>query len=165
MKVYYLKLTRKVAGVLCAESVDEEMKIFSTMEKLEEWLLQNDFVYGQMDFFKYGEGEKEWCKKDATWKDFVVAEIYEMNMDDFSESKFSNRNIKMKKAKKLAELKWLVEFVVKKLKKGLTMKEIAEILEEKPREIREICEIASKYAPDYDVDKIFAEYLLDRKIY
>ena len=135
------------------------------MEKMEEWLLQNDFVYGQMDFFKYGEGEKEWCKKDATWKDFVVAEIYEMNMDDFSESKFSNRNIKMKKAKKLAELKWLVEFVVKKLKKGLTMKEIAEILEEKPREIREICGIASKYAPDYDVDKIFAEYLLDRKIY
>ena len=93
MKVYYLKLTRKVAGVLCAEPVDEEMKIFSTMEKMEEWLLQNDFVYGQMDFFKYGEGEKEWCKKDATWKDFVVAEIYEMNMDDFSESKFSNRNI------------------------------------------------------------------------
>lgn len=165
MKVYYLKLTRKKAGILCAEPVDEEIKIFSSVEKMEEWLLQNDFIYGQMDFFKYKEGEKEWCKKKATWKDFVITQIFEMELDNLSESKFSDRNLRIEKAKKLSELKWLVEFVVKKLRNGLTVKEIAELLEKNVFEIRDICAIASRYAPDYDVDKIFVELLQDRGIY
>lgn len=165
MKVYYLKLTRKKAGILCAEPVDEEIKIFSSVEKMEEWLLQNDFIYDQMDFFKYKEGEREWCKKNATWKDYVIAQIFELELDDWSDSKFSNRNLQMEKAKKLSELRWLVEFIVKKLRKGLTVKEIAEILEKNVYEIRSICVIASRYAPDYDVDKIFVELLQDRGIY
>ena len=51
----------------------------------------------------------------------------------------------------------LITLVCRKLAKGKTPEMIAEDLEENVEEIRHICGIADKYAPDYDVDKIFAE--------
>ena len=56
-----------------------------------------------------------------------------------------------------------MEFIVKKVKKGLDLEEIADILEKPSEEIRDIYEVVMKNAPDYDIDKIIQD--LNRKDY
>lgn len=51
----------------------------------------------------------------------------------------------------------LVTQVCKKLKKGLGVSEIADVLEETEETIQRICDVAEKYAPDYDVMSILRE--------
>lgn len=51
----------------------------------------------------------------------------------------------------------LVEQVCKKLKKGYNVKQIADMLEEEEVTIQQICEVAEKYAPEYDVKTILKE--------
>ena len=53
----------------------------------------------------------------------------------------------------------LIEQVTKKLSKGCAPEVIADILEEPLESIQEICVIALKYEPDYDVKKILDEYI------
>lgn len=55
------------------------------------------------------------------------------------------------------ELKKVIEQVCKKLRKNKTPKLIAEELEEEEFMIKKICEVANKYAPDYEIDKICDE--------
>ena len=52
----------------------------------------------------------------------------------------------------------IIDQVCKKLKKGKTVSCIAEELEESLEGIEIICEVAKKYAPNYDIDKICEEY-------
>ena len=47
----------------------------------------------------------------------------------------------------------------KKLQKGCSVEEIAEMLEEDIETIRVICEIAKAYAPEYDMEKVWNEYV------
>ena len=47
--------------------------------------------------------------------------------------------------------------ICKKLEKGYEIEQIAEILEENESTIRTIVEIAQKYAPEYDTEKILKE--------
>ena len=49
----------------------------------------------------------------------------------------------------------LIRQVIKKLQKGNTVEETADMLEEEPENIRKIYEIAATMAPDYDVEKIY----------
>lgn len=49
----------------------------------------------------------------------------------------------------------LIRQVIKKLQKGNSVEEIADMLEEEPENIRKIYEIAATMAPDYDVEKIY----------
>ncbi len=58
----------------------------------------------------------------------------------------------------------LIQLVVKKLKKSYTVAQIADALEETEEEIRQIAEIAWKYAPEYDEDKILTEVINTRKV-
>ncbi len=53
----------------------------------------------------------------------------------------------------------IVSMVCKKLRKGKTLEQIAEDLEEDIKEIEKICEVAEKYAPEYDTDKIVSELI------
>ncbi len=52
-----------------------------------------------------------------------------------------------------------IELVTKKLSKGYASDVIADILEEPLDSMQEICDIALKYEPDYDVKKILDEYI------
>ena len=52
------------------------------------------------------------------------------------------------------EMLLLISQVCKKMNKGLTAEEIAEMLEEDVERIRMICEAAGKFAPEYDRNKI-----------
>ena len=56
------------------------------------------------------------------------------------------------------EQKILTALVCKKLKRGCSIEEIAEILEEDIETIRPICEVARAYAPDYEIEKIWSAY-------
>ena len=51
----------------------------------------------------------------------------------------------------------LVMLVCKKLDKGYDVPAIADMLEEEESVIQKICDVASKYAPDYDIENIVAE--------
>lgn len=54
------------------------------------------------------------------------------------------------------ELK-LITLVVKKIQKNITVPEIADMLEEEATTIQRICDIANKYAPDYNAESIYKE--------
>lgn len=58
----------------------------------------------------------------------------------------------------------LVELVCKKLIKGYSVQEIADILEEDESLIQTIVEIAEKYAPEYNTDKIYKDLCAERKL-
>lgn len=60
------------------------------------------------------------------------------------------------------EIKKLVDLVCHKLAKGKDPETIAEDLEEDLRKVRCICDIAVKYAPDYDREIILQELLTDK---
>ena len=47
-----------------------------------------------------------------------------------------------------------MELIIKKVKKGMKLEEIADILEKPSEEIRDIYEVVMKNAPEYDIEKI-----------
>ena len=53
----------------------------------------------------------------------------------------------------------LVSQIIRKLQKGYLPEQIAEILEEDLENVREICEAAQKYAPDYNEAEVCREIL------
>ena len=53
--------------------------------------------------------------------------------------------------------KHLIEQICKKLKNNKAIDVIAEEVEESVDDIKSICDVAAKYAPDYDVDAIYDE--------
>ena len=56
---------------------------------------------------------------------------------------------------------FLIAQICKKLSKNVPLDQIALELEEDPAHISEICDVAKRYAPDYDADAIFAELYPD----
>lgn len=54
----------------------------------------------------------------------------------------------------------IISMICKKLRKGQDEAQIAEDIEEELAYVKEICEIARKYAPDYDEEKVFKEVSL-----
>ena len=53
--------------------------------------------------------------------------------------------------------KHLIELICKKLKNGKSLEIIADEVEEEIDNIKPICAIAERYAPNYDVDAIYEE--------
>ncbi len=53
----------------------------------------------------------------------------------------------------------IIMVICRKLAKHQTISQIADALEETEKYIDEICKIAEKYAPDYDVDAICDEVI------
>ncbi len=51
----------------------------------------------------------------------------------------------------------LINLVCKKLVRNLTVSEIADILEEDENTIKEIADVAIKYAPDYNAEEILSK--------
>ena len=55
------------------------------------------------------------------------------------------------------EMKKLLTQVCRKLQKGKPFTVIAEELEDEPEYIEQLCRIAERFAPEYDVEKIYEE--------
>ena len=64
----------------------------------------------------------------------------------------------IKQGRREGEAKNLLRLISRKLAKGKNLVEIAEDLEEEPKEIRLLYETAKRFAPDYDVDRIYESY-------
>ena len=60
--------------------------------------------------------------------------------------------------------KHLIELICKKLKKGKTIDVISREVEEELDNIRPICDVAERYAPDYDVEAIYDELHYGKKV-
>ncbi|WP_182430496.1 hypothetical protein [Clostridium sp. OM02-18AC] len=52
----------------------------------------------------------------------------------------------------------LTDLIIKKMKRGLAPEQIADMLEINLAIVKEICNVAKDYAPDYDVKKISEAY-------
>lgn len=75
-------------NVFKIEPKDEEIRLFSTMEKAELWLKENDFYYGQRDFLNYKDNAKEWVhKKDVVWE-YIYVDIIEYDIDVMNDYRY-----------------------------------------------------------------------------
>lgn len=59
------------------------------------------------------------------------------------------------------EQKKLIAQVCRKLQKGYSVEEIADMLEEKEDTIRGICKVAELYTPDYEIEQVWSAYRND----
>ena len=80
-------------------------------------------------------------------------EVVQMNILEVGISQGINQGEKRK----------LVSLVCKKLIKGCSVEEIADMLEEETELIQKICDVAERYAPEYDVEAIWREYDKENK--
>lgn len=60
------------------------------------------------------------------------------------------------------EIRKTIQLVMKKVRKNYTPEETAEMLEEDLAAVQRIYEIANKYAPDYDEEKICEELMAEQ---
>lgn len=81
------------------------------------------------------------------------AEVMRMWLFEYDQEK----HIEMEKEEsyEYGKKEYIITLVGKLKHKGKTTDEIAEILDEPIEEIQKICEVAEKYVPDYDAQKIY----------
>lgn len=81
--------------------------------------------------------------------------LRELFADDLRESKMEGKTEGKTEG---AALK-IIEQVIKKYKKGCTVEETADMIEEPEALIKQLYEVISLYSPDYNVDKIYEKLL------
>ena len=89
--------------------------------------------------------------------------LRELFADDLRESReegiMEGRNV----GKREGETSKVIEIVIKKYKKGCSVKETADMLEEPQTLIKQIYDVIGQCAPDYNVEAIY-KILLDKTI-
>ena len=89
--------------------------------------------------------------------------LRELFADDLRESReegiMEGRNV----GKREGEASKVIEIVIKKYKKGCSVKETADMLEEPQTLIKQIYDVIRQCAPDYNVETIY-KILLDKTI-
>ena len=89
--------------------------------------------------------------------------LRELFADDLRESReegiMEGRNV----GKREGEASKVIEIVIKKYKKGCSVKETADMLEEPQTLIKQIYDVIGQCAPDYNVEVIY-KILLDKTI-
>jgi len=89
--------------------------------------------------------------------DKIVSEVKES--EEWEEVQMNILEIGISKGIDRGEMQKLVSLVCKKLAKGNSAEEIADMLEEETEVIQNISDIAAQYAPNYDIDKITKELM------
>ena len=103
------------------------------------------------------------CIQNGILADFLKrnrSEVLRMSIFEYDQE--THMKQEREESRELGRLMTLTQQTIKKLKKGLTAEDIADILEEDVDEIKKICKVISKYAPDYDADQICDELLQNR---
>ena len=118
----------------------------------------------QMKFELAIEKAVDECIRNGILADFLKrnrSEVLRMSIFEYDQETHMKQEREESQAigKKEGRIETLAQLVIKKIKKGLTAEDIADLLEEDVAEIKKICEIASKCAPDYDVEQICTELL------
>lgn len=85
MFVWMVKIVRNKVQMVSIEPVASHIKIFSTREKAEKWLVQKGFVYGQCKFFKETD-QPYWFNQSDTSMDYTIVDLRKMEVDSDEES-------------------------------------------------------------------------------
>ena len=88
-----------------------------------------------------------------------MTRLGQMLVDDGREE---GREEGRKEGREEGEIKKLIRIVLKKLQRNCDVPEIAEMLEEEEPTIRKIYDIAVSQAPNYEVDKIYQEFIKNK---
>ena len=143
------------------------MKLAAKSPTLHQYMIFVDAVrkyQEQMKFELAIEKAVDECIQNGILADFLKrnrSEVLRMSIFEYDQE----THIKQEREESLAigeergYLKTLIRQTIRKLAKGLNEEDIIGVLEENPDVIHKICVVASKYAPDYDVDQICAELL------
>lgn len=111
------------------------------------------------------------CIRDNILAEFLKAhraEVIEVVLTEYDEKGYIAYEKKLSREEgrqegiAAGEFRKLIQQVCKKLSKGKSADQIAAELEEEPHTIRQICDAAALFAPDYDCDKI-GDWLQDHK--
>ena len=102
----------------------------------------------------------------ANWQELkeerkMCEALRELFADDLRESKeeriMEGRNVGKLEGKLEGAASKVIEIVIKKYKKGCSVKETADMLEEPVSRIRQIYDVIEKNAPDYDAETIYKQ--------
>lgn len=83
------------------------------------------------------------------------AQVKSMSVLEFNLEKHLN-TVREEGREEGAELKMITK-ICQKIQKGKTIEAIAEELEEDEEYVKRVCEIANRFAPEYDIKKIYKE--------
>lgn len=92
--------------------------------------------------------------------DSVVNEVKQS--EEWEAAQMSILSIGLERGQAIGKARVLTELIVKKVKRGQTPEQIAELLEIDLNVVKKIYSLAEKYAPDYDVKKILEDYRNDK---
>ena len=93
----------------------------------------------------------------------IVSEVKES--EEWEAVQMNILEVGIQKGLEQGEQKKIVSLVCKKMAKGYTVEEIADMLEEKPSVIQTIYDIAKPYQPDYDIEQIYRNLIADKNKY
>lgn len=97
-------------------------------------------------------------KEVEEFTDQITRREFDMLFDSFEAYDVQEtRRISREEGRNEGEQRKLIQLICKKLQKNVSIPEIADMLEEDVDTIQNICNVASKYAPEYDIDKIMEE--------
>ena len=100
------------------------------------------------------------CIEDGILSEFLLAhraEVIDMCLTEFDEKTFVN-GIK-EEGREEGREEQLIRMICRKLRKGKTIPQIAEELEEDEARVSAICNEAAEFSPDYDEDKVIKAVL------
>lgn len=89
MFVWMVKIVRNKVHFVSIEPVATYIKIFSTKEKAEKWLVQKGFVYGQFKFFKESD-QSYWFNQSDISMDYTIVDLCKMEVDSDEKSWVDN---------------------------------------------------------------------------
>ena len=92
-------------------------------------------------------------------KELFADDLRESREQGIIEGRIEGRNV----GKREGEASKVIEIVIKKYKKGCSVKETADMLEEPQTLIKQIYDVIGQCAPDYNVEAIY-KILLDKTI-
>lgn len=93
----------------------------------------------------------------------LIYEARQKAIYDYNTQVYSNWHSGYAQGEENGEEKKLIEQICKKMKKNLSAKEIANILEEDEEIVQRIYDIARSFAPDYDIEKIWKRLNEEKK--
>ena len=96
---------------------------------------------------------------DFTFERQIELTRMEYYQDGFADGEVRGETRGMARGKKDGQLRTLISQVVRKLRKGKSVEQIADELEADMATIAPICQAAEEFAPEYDEEKIFRKLI------
>ncbi len=112
------------------------------------------------DFFRTYKNEvRRIMALDFTFERQIELTKMEYYQDGFADGEVRGETRGMARGEKNGQLQNMISLIVRKLRKGKSVEQIADELEEDRAMIAPICKVAEEFAPEYDEEKIFRKLI------